>query len=515
MAEAQKACDDDEECEGSADDVDVPPPPKSRALQLDHQLDPTKFHVGVKWVHLAGLKGRKAKYNGIKAMVTQFGIRDASKVKVRSAKRISPSGKYVGLWVRRINCKNTVHKQNGVWVHTPNPVNTGPTGAARWFALGRDQVDKMQGKLKWQKTEEEEAYRNELFGLMDVNHNRYISLAELDKALPNLMDCVALFNAKPVIIRAFLAATGRPPTTDESRAFRKYARSYVQEGEQFRLLMQYLHMYFELYLVFQEMGDSDYDRRIDCKEWANFITSGNAEKIGIKVTDDILADKCGHTPMPGYSLFNEIDTDQGGCILFKEFSEYCIRKSLGSDEAIGWAADKDTPGRYIIINRVAWVSDSMENVKPTVGKVYDGMVVEVKEVVVWEERQRVRARLQYPAGWMSLVNQVTGKRWASKLNSGKTRDLFGAGDSEPPEYEETPDLKARLLFHESKDSEEGMSPECFKGVLEKLGGLDADEIEAITQQVDKNANGTIDSNEYVDWCFSDSVCEDDRDALGI
>lgn len=516
MQAAQDAVDDDEEPEfEDGDDEDVPPPPKTRALQLNHRLDPTKFHVGVKWVHLVNLPGRKAKYNGIKAMVTQFGVRDASKVRVRSAKKISPSGKYVGLWVHRINCKNTVHKQNGAWVHTPNPVNTGPTGAARWYSLGRSEVDKMQGKLKWQKTPEEEAYRDELFGLMDVNGNRYISLAELDKALPNLMQCVALFNAKPVIIRAFLAATGRPPTSDESRAFRKHARSYVQSGEQFRLLMQYLHEYFELYLIFQDMGDSDYDRRIDVVEWSKFIQSGNAEKIGIKVTPEILADKCGDTDMPGYSLFNEIDTDQGGCILFKEFSEYCIRKSLGSENPIGWASDQDDAGTYVVTNRVAWVGSDCYQVSRDLGLVYDGMILQVEEVVNWEEKKRIRARIASPPGWISIINQVTGKRWASKLNKNKTRDLFGGGSNNESEIEETPDLKVRLLFHESKDTPEGMTRDCFGGVCDQLGGLEAEEVDALFATADKNGSGIIEPNEYVDWIFSDSVSLEDRQALGV
>ena len=53
------------------------------------------------------------------------------------------------------------------------------------------------------------------------------------------------------------------------------------------------------YLIFQDMADADEDRRIDCQdvlghdfprligcgwqEFANFVTSGKAEKVGIKV----------------------------------------------------------------------------------------------------------------------------------------------------------------------------------------------------------------------------------------
>lgn len=303
-----------------------------KALQLDHELDPGKFHVGVKWVHLAYLTGKKEKYNGYKVMVVSFGVRDPAKVKVRTADKNADTGRYIALWVKRINCRNTVHKDTGAYKATANGENTGATGAARWVALGRSEVDKMQGKLKFQKTPEEEAYRDEMFPLADVNHNGMLSLAEVDKALPELFGCVALFNAKPAIIRGFLAATGRPPAEHDDAAFRKHQNDYVYPGEQFRLLFQYLHQYFELYLIFQDMGDSDADRRIDIKEWAQFITSGKADQIGIKVTPEMLEDKCGETLMPGYSLFNEIDVDQGGCILFKEFSDYAIRQGLQDPE---------------------------------------------------------------------------------------------------------------------------------------------------------------------------------------
>ncbi|CAE7681131.1 Flagellar calcium-binding protein TB-44A [Symbiodinium microadriaticum] len=340
MEEVMAAGDGDEEVIGEGEDeeepaeegmegMDVcrPRDEEEEALQLDHQLDQGKFHVGVSWVHLSGLKGKREQYNGMKCLISSFGIRDPSKVKVRSAEK-NEDGKYIALWVKRINCRNTVHKDTGAWKATPNPENTGATGAARWVALGRPEVDAMQGKLKFQKTEEEEAARAELFKLVDINHNGMVSLAEIDKALPEVMGCTALFNAKPAIIRAFLAATGRPPARHDAAAYREHEKHYVKPGEQFRLLLQYLHEFFEMYLIFQDMADADEDRRIDCQEFANFVTSGKAEKVGIKVTPEMLEDKCGDTPMPGYSLFNEIDEDQGGCILFKEFSDYCIRMGL-------------------------------------------------------------------------------------------------------------------------------------------------------------------------------------------
>jgi Ca2+-binding EF-hand superfamily protein len=261
-------------------------------------------------------------------LITDYSLKDQSKVKVRSAAKSEETGKYIALWVRRVNCRNTVHNDGGAWYQTAAVENTGATGAARWVALGRSEVEAMQGKLKYRKTPEEEEERTTLFNLIDVNGNGFVSLAEIDKALPELMGCVALFNAKPAIIRAFMAAVNKPLPKNDDQAFKKHSKDYIYAGEQFRVLIQYLHEFFQMYLIFQDIIDTDEDRRIDCQEWANFITSGNAERVGIEVTPQMLEDKCGETPMAGYSVFNEIDTDQAGCILFKEFSDFCIRKGI-------------------------------------------------------------------------------------------------------------------------------------------------------------------------------------------
>ena len=61
-------------------------------------------------------------------------------------------------------------------------------------------------------------------------------LDDLPEALPEAMGCVALFNAKPAIIRAFLAATGRPSCRSDERAYREHLKDYVRPGEQFRKL---------------------------------------------------------------------------------------------------------------------------------------------------------------------------------------------------------------------------------------------------------------------------------------
>mmetsp|Transcript_38186 Transcript_38186/g.70985 ORF Transcript_38186/g.70985 Transcript_38186/m.70985 type:complete len:193 (+) Transcript_38186:120-698(+) len=47
-----------------------------------------------------------------------------------------------------------------------------------------------------------------------------------------------------------------------------------------------------------------------------------------------------------------------------------------------------------------------------IGQLSAGAVVDVVEVVLQLEDNRVRGRLQFPDGWISLVNLETGYRWA-------------------------------------------------------------------------------------------------------
>ena len=51
-----------------------------------------------------------------------------------------------------------------------------------------------------------QAKRDELFSLFDPNGNKYISLAEVDKGLRDILHLDEVFDCKPAIMRAFQAA---------------------------------------------------------------------------------------------------------------------------------------------------------------------------------------------------------------------------------------------------------------------------------------------------------------------
>ena len=75
---------------------------------------------------------------------------------------------------------------------------------------------------------------------MDVNGNGYLSLAEIDKGLRDVLRLDSIFSCKRAIMRAFQAAKNAAKTKS------KHGADYVERIE-FRLLLQYLRQYFEYY----------------------------------------------------------------------------------------------------------------------------------------------------------------------------------------------------------------------------------------------------------------------------
>jgi len=80
--------------------------------------------------------------------------------------------------------------------------------------------------------------------------------------------------------------------------------------------------------------------------------------------------------------------------------------------------DVDTPGRYEIIKDFTAVGSSAALGGPTTAELKVGMCVDVVEVLhVWEDK-RVRGRIVYPHGWISLRCTARGdnRRWARRIS---------------------------------------------------------------------------------------------------
>jgi hypothetical protein len=109
-------------------------------------------------------------------------------------------------------------------------------------------------KLPWHKTPEEYQMRLNIWSKFDVNGNGILSLAEIDKAMRDILRLPALFALKPVLIRAFYAAK------DKVKSQKSYADDYISKGE-FRILLKFLRQYYEYWVAFDRV-DTDHDRRL-------------------------------------------------------------------------------------------------------------------------------------------------------------------------------------------------------------------------------------------------------------
>ena len=177
--------------------------------------------------------------------------------------------------------------------------------------------DQIRKDLPIRKTPEEFEARNKLWASIDVNGNGYVSVAELDKGLADVMQNQDLFNSKPAIIRAHQAAKDKVKTKS------LHGPDYVERCE-FRLVLLYLRQYFEYWIAFQRV-DKNSDDRISRTEFAS--AQEEMEKW-VGTINDIDA------------AFDEVDVNGGGMILFNEFVRWAINKSLDLEDD----DDYDTQG---------------------------------------------------------------------------------------------------------------------------------------------------------------------------
>ena len=88
----------------------------------------------------------------------------------------------------------------------------------------------LSGKLPSSKTAADKQKRRQIFNGMDMNGNGYLSLAEVDKGVRDVLKSDDLFDCKPAMLRAFNAVKDTAP------AHTPHSDDYVTRSE-FRLLM--------------------------------------------------------------------------------------------------------------------------------------------------------------------------------------------------------------------------------------------------------------------------------------
>ncbi|KAJ3223427.1 hypothetical protein HK099_001151 [Clydaea vesicula] len=140
---------------------------------------------------------------------------------------------------------------------------------------------------KYQVDVSDKASVEKAFKQFDYNNNGLLSLAEIDKAVIEILPQFA--KDKPAIMRAYKAA-------DKSKD------GFIEKDE-FVSLIKLLNHYDSLFKVFQKL-DTDKDKRISLKEFIK-----GYELIGLDTKDAAKLK----------SEFEKIDTNNGGYILFEEF----------------------------------------------------------------------------------------------------------------------------------------------------------------------------------------------------
>eukprot|EP01063_Lacrimia_lanifica_P024247 TRINITY_DN3219_c0_g1_i1.p1 TRINITY_DN3219_c0_g1~~TRINITY_DN3219_c0_g1_i1.p1 ORF type:complete len:189 (+),score=113.83 TRINITY_DN3219_c0_g1_i1:69-635(+) len=164
-------------------------------------------------------------------------------------------------------------------------------------------------KLPTGLTRDDKQKRRQVFNRMDMNGNNYLSLAEVDKGVRDILKCDHLFNAKPVMLRAFNAVKDTAP------AHTPHSDDYVTRSE-FRLLLVALRQMFELWVMFEIIDTGD-DRRIDLGEFTK--ASEQLKAWGVKIDDP-------------EATFKEVDKNGGGQILFNEFVDWAMKKGLDLED---------------------------------------------------------------------------------------------------------------------------------------------------------------------------------------
>ena len=144
---------------------------------------------------------------------------------------------------------------------------------------------------------------------IDVNGNGLVSLAELDKGIRDIIRIPQLFNTKPVLMRAFNAAKAK------GKAKNEYSDNYIEKSE-YRILLKYIRMYYEYWVAF-DLIDIDGDRRVSFKEFKN--ASPQLTNWGIDMSNP-------------EAEWKKCDADGKGMVLFDEFCNYAIQRSLDLDD---------------------------------------------------------------------------------------------------------------------------------------------------------------------------------------
>ena len=171
---------------------------------------------------------------------------------------------------------------------------------------------KIRERMPMEKDAASKKKRKELFSGFDPNGNGYLSLAEVDRGVRDVLGLKELFEVKPVLIQAFNAAKG---ANNKKNKKDSHGPDFIEFCE-FRLLLVYLRMYIEMWEMFSRV-DTSGDGRVSKEEFKMAIPL--IERWGVKIKNPEAA-------------FKQIDADGGGMILFNEFAAWAIKQGLDLED---------------------------------------------------------------------------------------------------------------------------------------------------------------------------------------
>ena len=164
-------------------------------------------------------------------------------------------------------------------------------------------------KLPVGKTDADRDARKKIWNAIDMNGNGFVSLAEFDRGVRDVLGLPEIFSQKKVLIRAFNAAKNK------IKGKAKQSGDYV-EWLEFRYILIYLRQYFEYYVMFCRVDTSD-DFKININEFKKALPT--LKKWGVNIGDPV-------------AEFKKLDKNGSGNLMFDEFCEFAIQKNLDLED---------------------------------------------------------------------------------------------------------------------------------------------------------------------------------------
>jgi len=171
--------------------------------------------------------------------------------------------------------------------------------------------DNIQGKIE----------RINLFSLMDKNNKGNLFLNQIQIGFRDLMNVQDIFDFRQIIINSFEAV--RLSRTEKSKLNKN--EQYLVFSE-FRKFLYYFNQYLKYFEMF-DLLDKNSDKAIDFEEF----------KKGLP-----LIKKWGIIIFNTKTVFNELDKDKSGLILFQEFCRWAIENNLDINGKNRESEDEDS-----------------------------------------------------------------------------------------------------------------------------------------------------------------------------